>query len=154
MSGSEYLKTFLLFSSFLKMCHIISHYMTEMKTSNFFLQISHSDLCDLCSWHWKCLIRGKGQLVKINLIFSSPSVLPCVEDICCLSGEASTSHALCMKLKLLQQTDRKDWQTCVYCSAVYVTTQSCNIKPGPKLDFGTRQHAQNCDNLLHNNRKK
>lgn len=56
MRGSEYLKTFLLSSFFLKMHHIISHYMTEMKTSNLFLQISHNDLCDLCSWRWKCLI--------------------------------------------------------------------------------------------------
>lgn len=44
--------------------------MTELKTSNLFLQISHNDPHDLCSWHWRCLIRGKGQLVKINLIFS------------------------------------------------------------------------------------
>lgn len=41
-----------------------------------------------------------------------------------------------------------------YCTALYmyVTTRSCNINS--KLDFGTRQQAQNCDNLLHKNRKK
>lgn len=129
------------------MHHIISHYRSDMKTSNLFLLISHGDLCDLCLWRWKCLIRGKGQLEKINPRFSSPRV----EDICCLSGEASPVDILCMRQKLLHQTS---WQTCVYCSALYVTPQSCNIQPSPKLDFGTRQHAQNCDNLLQNNRKK
>lgn len=118
------------------MHHIIPHYTTEMKTSNLFSQINHSDLCDLCSWHCKCSIWGKGQLIKINLVFSSPSNLPCVEDIAAFLEKLQQSMCFaCSKNFYNNCTDRP-----VFTVLHYMLLHSraiLNLAPNQTLEPGS-----------------